>query len=110
MFWKKGIEYRGVDPAGGVRTRWEVASATLRVTVSRPIRLVGPLSCQPASENALTFTDIDNESARDGWGVDPFTSKVLYLQAGMVGCLKKLLDGLVTAINKWTCITEHART
>jgi hypothetical protein len=28
MLWKNGIEYRGVDPVGGDRTRWEVARAS----------------------------------------------------------------------------------
>ena len=34
MFWKKGIEYRGVSPFGD-KTRWEVARARPRVTNSR---------------------------------------------------------------------------
>ena len=36
MLWKNGIEYRGVDPAGGDRTRWDVARANPQVTISRP--------------------------------------------------------------------------
>lgn len=35
MFWKNGIEYRGVEPAGGERTRCEVAFARFCVTASR---------------------------------------------------------------------------
>lgn len=37
IFWKKGTEYRGVDPFGGDNTRCEVARANPCVTFSKPV-------------------------------------------------------------------------
>ena len=83
MFWKNGIEYRGVDPVGGDRTRWDVARASPQVTISKPECRRAEFQAADAHQNgtnALTFTDIDNECSRNGWHLNPFARKVLDLE------------------------------
>jgi hypothetical protein len=74
MFWKNGIEYRGVDPVGGESTRWDVARVSPLVTISSAARQnVQRLATEihKYGTNILTFADINNESSRNGRHVNP---------------------------------------
>ena len=68
MFWKKGTDYRGVVAPLGETTRWEVARANPRVTNSnadtRNDAQGVEILLQGRAET--TFSDVDNESARNG--------------------------------------------
>lgn len=86
MFWKNGIEYRALDPVGGDSTRWDVARVRPQVTISSAadwklvyVQGAGNGSAQEWNKR-LTFADINHECSRNGWHVNPFTGKVLYLE------------------------------
>ena len=78
MFWKNGIEYRGVDPVGGHRTRWDVARASPSLTTSNPAKFTKRNANN--GTNVLTFTDINYECSRNGWHINPLTGNVLDLK------------------------------
>lgn len=84
MFWKNGIEYRGVDPVGGDRTRWDVARASPQVTISSAAdpKFTSWMAAgmHKNGTNALTFPDINDECSTNGWHVNPFARKVLDLE------------------------------